>query len=281
MLQWYSRILNIKRAIILVIYFVFFITINSFAETSKKHTWEINTETSYIKNKTMGFSGIPVLKSHSMMYGGGLSYTYNGALPLLSPKIDGYMLKIEGKGSLGKVDNNYVWDDTKEHILEFRGLAGYNFPISEKTSAIPYVGIGYRFLKTNKTGVYHEDETAYLYSPVGLEINIALEKKLSFGVKLEYDYFLKGEIHTNDNTISYSEYRQKEGYGLRGSVKLQKKTNKTDLIIEPFLTYWNIKESEQVPSSTVTTRTLSGSSISMHYPKNNSTEIGIRFAVRF
>ena len=38
--------------------------------------------------------------------------------------------------------------------------------------------------------------------------------------------------------------QQNRGYGLRGSVKLEKKGDKVDLIIEPFIRYWKINESD-------------------------------------
>jgi hypothetical protein len=264
---------------------VFFIPMGSLAEPPRKHMWEISTETSYIRNKTMGFSRIPVLKSHAVLYGLGLSYTYNGTLPVLSPKINNCMLKIEGNGSLGRVDNDYVWDDTKEHILEFRGLAGYNFSISNKSVVAPYTGLGYRYLKMDKAGVWNENKFTYLYIPIGIEMDTELGKKWSIGTKLEYDYFLWGEVHVNDKDILGNKYDQEHGYGLRGFIRFYKKTNKADFSVEPFLKYWNIKESETLSiASVLTGRTLNnGSAYTMTrtYPKNHSTELGVKFAVRF
>ena len=263
--------------IIAIVYFICFVATDSFGEEAKKHIWEIGTEISYVANK------MPYLKSHGVLYGLDLSHTYRGRLPLFFTEINNCMLKIEGKGSFGKVDNNGSLDNTGEHILEFRGLAGYDFLIAKKNIITPYSGIGYRYLRTNKTGVWNEDETIYLYSPVGVEINTELGRRWSIGTKLEYDYFLWGEVHTNTNFVSGDTFNQERGYGLRGSVKLHKKANKIDLLVEPFLNYWHIKESE-ASSLIFTTRTLNSGTLlnlGITYPKNHSTEIGVRFAVRF
>lgn len=266
-------------SLFLIGYFIFSITTSSFAEAPKKHIWEIGTDVSYISNK------MPYLKAHGVLYGLDLSHTYRGKLPLLFTEINHFMLKIEGKGSFGKVDNNGSLDNTGEHILEFRGLVGYDFSILKKNIITPYSGIGYRYLKTNKTGVWNEDEIIYLYSPIGVETNTELGKRWSIGTKLEYDYFLWGEVHTSSNFVSGDKFDQERGYGLRGSMKFQKKANKVDLLIEPFLNYWHIKESKAssiVPLNP--NRTLgNGTTINLGitYPKNHSTEIGVRFAVRF
>ena len=251
-------------------------TADSFADAPKKHIWEIGAEASYITNK------MPYLKSHGVLYGLDLSHTYRGELPLLFTKINHCMLKIEGKGSFGKIDNNGSLDNTGEHILEFRGLAGYDFLITKKNIITPYLGIGYRYLKTNKTGVWDENKIIYLYSPIGVEINTELGKRWSIATKLEYDYFLWGKVHhVNSSYVSGdNEFNQERGYGLRGSVKFQKKADKVELAIEPFVKYWYIKESKI--SSYNFSRSLRGVTYYNNtYPKNHSTEIGIRFAVRF
>jgi len=69
---------------------------------------------------------------------------------------------------------------------------------------------------------------------------------------------------------------QKSGWGARGSVKIMKKADNVDFLIEPFVRYWNIKKSEE------TDVTYRGSIIGRGYePKNNSTEFGVKIAVQF
>ena len=111
-------------------------------------------------------------------------------------------------------------------------------------------------------------------------IKIPLENGWSIGVMLEYDYFWKGIQKTYLSDLSASlndvENDQNSGYGCRGSMKFQKESDKVDYLIEPFVRYWNIKESEK---SNVT---YGGIYIGQLYePKNNSTEFGIKFAARF
>lgn len=270
--------MNKKQAflIIAIVYLTCFVTTDSFGEESKKHIWEIGSEISYITNK------IPYLKSHGTMYGSEFSCTYHGNLPLFFKESDDYMLKIEGEARCGKIDNNVWLDDTKEYILEFRGLAGYDFAVTMKSRVTPYLGIGYRYLKMNKDGLYNEDKIVYLYNPIGIEISTELKQKWCIGVSLEYDYFLWGKVHHANSSFIYgdNEFKQEKGYGLRSSVKFQKKANKVDLSVEPFLKYWHIKESKT--ESYYTNRTLGGTTYYNNtYPKNHSTEIGVRFAVKF
>jgi hypothetical protein len=107
-----------------------------------------------------------------------------------------------------------------------------------------------------------------------------LEDDWAIGTSLEYDYFWGGiqKSHLSDNAsgIDDVENDQKHGFGVRGSIKLQRKSEKLDFIVEPFIKYWNIEKSEE------TSITASGSIIGYGYePKNNSTEFGCKLAVKF
>ena len=107
-----------------------------------------------------------------------------------------------------------------------------------------------------------------------------LKNGWSFGAMAEYDIFWWGKqiSHLSDVDPGYNDpkNRQTRGYGLRGSVELQKKVKKVDFAIEPFIRYWNIKESKH------TDWTWYGGKIGEAYePKNHSTEYGINLLVRF
>jgi hypothetical protein len=199
------------------------------------------------------------------------------------------MLSIEGKGSWGQVDyeNSGTIDNINDYMLEFRGLGGYAFSVSRAITLTPYIGLGYRYLnddmggKISSTGAAgYERESNYLYSPAGLEALADLGGSWYLGVTAEYDIFWWGRqvSHLSDVNSDYNdlENEQHEGYGLRGSVRVQKKYGRASFAAEPFVRYWNIKKSDTADWTYRGTRIGYGVE-----PKNDSTEIGLRLTVRF
>ena len=238
-------------------------------EVLPKHTVDLGTEISYIKYKEPS-----VMEEKGTMYGIVGSYTYHNKL----------MLKVDGRFSYGQVDykNSGTLDNIDDYILEFRGLGGYDFSVFTASTFTPYIGIGYRYLNDDMAGMItstgaagYERESNYIYSPIGIEIITPLKNDWSIGVTTEYDIFWWGKQKSRLGSIAgyYDiENDQKKGYGVRGSVKFQKKGEKLDFIIEPFVKYWKIKDSK------TTTDPIGRTWIE---PKNNSTEIGCRLAVKF
>jgi len=263
-----------KKILAITLCFAFISMGSVLAQTElPKHSADLGTEISYIKYKEPG-----VMEEKGMMYGIVGSYTYR-------PK---FMLRAEGRFAYGQVDykNSGTLDNIDDYILEFRGLGGYDFSVFTASTLTPYIGIGYRYLNDDMTGTSstgalgYERESNYLYSPIGVEIITPLKNDWSVGATLEYDYFWKGiqKSHLSDTGFGLGDIEndQNKGYGIRGSVKFQKKGEKLDFVIEPFIRYWNIKKSKE------TAITYSGTIIGYGYePKNNSTEIGCKLAVKF
>ena len=101
-----------------------------------------------------------------------------------------------------------------------------------------------------------------------------------FGIILEYDYFLKGKqiSHLSDADPGYNniETDQNNGYGFRGSLKFLWKDEHNEYIIEPFISYWDINESEWALIK------YYGAPYAYGYePANESTEVGLNIAIRF
>lgn len=244
------------------------------AEPLQKHAWELGAEISHIT-----YDEPDVMEEKGFMYGILGSYTYYGNL----------MLKAEGRFSYGQVDykNSGTLNNIDDYMLEFRGLAGYNFPAFKASIITPYIGFGYRYLNDDMSGMTtstgalgYERESNYYYSPIGIETITKLENGWSIGVILEYDYFWKGiqKSHLSDAVAGVSDLEndQNDGYGLRGSIKFQKKGERVDYVIDPFIRYWNIEKSEEQAI------TYAGVIYAYGYePENNSTEFGIKFAVKF
>ncbi len=260
-------------------------TIHSFADSiPQRHAWEAGTDVSSISYREPG-----VMRNSGIMYGLVGSYTYRGWLPPSPEHIDRVMLKIEIKGSYGQVDyrNSGSLDNIDDFMFELRGLGGYDFSPTKTFTITPYIGIGYRYLlddasgKVSSTGALgYKRESNYFYSPVGIETFVDLKHRWSLGVTAEYDIFWSGKqiSHLSDVDSGYNdpENRQKHGYGVRGSFRLQRKLERLSIVIEPFIKYWNIGKSDNADVI------LNGIKVGEGYePKNNSTEIGLRLAVRF
>lgn len=264
-----------RKLIVVMMSFIFFlgVTVNGFAASEKTNIWEAGTEISHIT-----YDEPDVMEEKGTMYGLVGSYTYR----------DSMLLKTELRGSWGEVDysNSGTMNDIDNYMLEFRTLGGYDFSAFETAVISPYIGLGYRYLNddakgTTSTGALgYERESNYYYSPIGIMADIELSDEWFLGLTAEYDYFWKGiqKSHLSDANPNFNDVEndQNEGYGCRGSVQLTKKGEKVDFIIEPFVRYWNIKESED------SNITYAGVIVGYGYePKNTSTEYGLRLTARF
>jgi hypothetical protein len=265
-----------KLIAIVITCFIFAGAESGFAGQLQKDTWELGPEISYFK-----YHEPDVMKEKGWLYGIAGSYTYHGKL----------MLKAEGRFSYGKVDYSSpvssTMDNIDDYIVELRGLAGYDFTVSEVSVLTPYIGIGYRYLNDDSsTGVTaigahgYERESNYFYSPVGVKFMTELKDGWSMGAMAEYDIFWRGSqiTHLSDvcPCLNDPKNHQTRGYGLRGSVAVQKKVKRVVLAVEPFIRYWNIKESDHADL------TWYGIKIGEVWePKNHSTEYGINLVVRF
>ncbi|MFC1666322.1 hypothetical protein ACFL0P_00430 [Candidatus Omnitrophota bacterium] len=276
-----------KKLIIVTTFFIFTVATQGFTELSEALAGdlgiEIGLETSHITYEEPG-----VMEEKGMMYGVNCSLTYRGWLPPSPAEVDKYMLRIEGRYSYGEVDYDgslsdgtpYTIDNIDDYMLEFRGLVGYDFFMSETFILTPYIGYGYRYLHDDVSfdQYGYGRDSNYFYSPIGIETITGLGNGWFVGVKLEYDYFWNGMQRSYLSDIAgYSDAknRQNRGYGCRGSIKLRKKGEKIDFTVEPFMRYWNIRRSE------TSYTTWYGISFSGVEPKNNSEEFGINFTVAY
>jgi len=200
------------------------------------------------------------------------------------------MLKAEGRLSVGQVDYDgqlsdgtpYKIDGIDDVLIELRGLAGYDFTVFSSTTITPFTGLGYRFLSDNLSvdPAGYRRFSNYVYSPIGVETKTPFGDGWAAGVNLEYDAFWFGRQYSylSDYSSSYGDVTndQDKGYGFRASFKLSKQTSAFNLLLEPYVIYWNIDKSKD--SALV----LSGSVVGTAYePKNTSTEFGAKVGVEF
>jgi hypothetical protein len=242
-----------------------------------KHYFSLGTEISYIKYEE---PDPPSIEEKGMMYGIVGSYTYRNKL----------MAKLEGKFAYGLVDyNGSTWDGTpltisgiSDYMLELRCLLGYDFVVKNITIT-PDFGVGYRYLQDNsqdKSPDGYQRESNYIYIPIGVGAVANLGKGWSLGANVEYDLFVWGKqtsyLSNNDSGYNDIDNEQVKGYGVRGSISIAKKSEKIGFIIEPYIRYWNIKESDY--ADLYYTGTYWGYG---YEPNNDSTEIGCKLAVTF
>ncbi|MDD5729817.1 MAG: hypothetical protein PHN57_01620 [Candidatus Omnitrophica bacterium] len=258
-------------------------------DKSGKNVWEIGTELAYFNYKEPN-----IMKNTGLLYGITGSYA----------RRDKLVLKAEGRFDFGQLDYKSVNTGTAKNedtfLLEGRGLLGYDFSCAgynslfEGLTLTPFTGIGYRYLNNDSSGKItttghagYDRESNYVYSPLGIEVLLPLGKKAvdqtgswALGASAEYDHFWWGRqiSHLSDVDPNFSDVKntQKKGYGLRGSVSLRRTGGKFNFIIEPFIRYWSIKQSNQ--SNIFFGGTIWGFGWE---PKNNSTEAGCRFALEF
>lgn len=265
-----------KKVFAVVVGVVLLAVSNVFAQSTGSHTWELGTEISNITYREPG-----IMKEDGMMYGVVGSYAYH----------NNFMLKGEGKASFGQVDYSSSSSGTlssiNDYMLEFRGLGGYDFALTKEITLTPFTGFGYRYLNDDTSGkrtstgaAGYERESNYFYSPIGAEVMATLDQGWLLGMTAEYDIFWHGtqKSHLSDAVAGLSDVdnAQREGYGCRGSFKVEKKTEKLNYLVEPYIRYWRIQKSDNANVS------YAGVIVGYGFePKNTSTEYGVKLAVSY
>jgi hypothetical protein len=264
-----------NRLFCIFIIFLFF-TRNCFAEGLNIPRFELASDISQIAYKEPG-----VMKQSGSMSGIAGSYTF----------LDELMLKFETRLSYGQVDytsiNTGSMDSIDDILCEFRALTGCNISPQPECVIVPYFGYGYRYLsddsqnRVTTTGhLGYKREANYYYAPIGIIATKDMGNGFILGVDLEYDFFLLGiqKSYLSDAIPGRSdlENKQKTGYGYRASLKIEKQQKYLDIVIDPYIRYWKIEQSESADISD------SGIIIGYGYePKNYSTEYGLKIALRF
>lgn len=261
---------------------------------SPKTKFEISPQAFYSTYREPGF-----MRQEALMYGLGASYTYKTRQNSPVHSFRDFFLgnnsiniyRIELLGAYGKFDyeseGTGVDNGIPNYLAEGRGLLGYEFP-TRYLVIMPFGGVGYRYLlddgggRITTTGHWGYDrESQYLYAPVGFSFQKEFFKGWHAHLILEYDVFIDGtqKSHLEDGGTGLDtlENDQAQGYGLRGSLKIFKRSSKIDFIFEPFVRYWDIEDSEaSVVSAGGSVLPLAGIE-----PANNTTEYGVKISIRY
>lgn len=251
-------------------------TVTSHPVTS---SFEIGPELGYFNyNETIPQNGRDVFFMRDTGLFGGIAaaWEYHGP----------FMLKVDGHYKAGKVhyESNGTGsvDGTTDHILDLRGLVGYDFCVDD-LRASPYYGFGYRYLKDNSYNdgklsssgaIGYDRESNYMYVPLGIEFERRIDSLLTVGVNLEWDIFWHGLQVSHleeDGNMTPLINEQNKGFGARGSVRFIRCYNaKTKVILEPYIRYWRINASEVGSSA----NSLGQSDFGLE-PDNSTTEVGV------
>ena len=124
----------------------------------------------------------------------------------------------------------------------------------------------------------YDRESNYLYLPMGAMATCMRGNEWLHNPKLEFDLLLYGkqESHLSDIAglgLSDVTNQQHSGYCFRFSYGFLKKYDTNNVVIEPFLRYWYIDDSEA--------KSIPGTALVGLEPENKTLELGIRFIWRF
>lgn len=249
-------------------------------ETLSRKQFEIGFETYYFRYEEPSF-----MNEEGIFYGITGAYTYRAWVPSstkdnISNKK--WMLRFEARTAYGDVDYDgalmdgtpYTIADISNRALETRLLVGNDF-LKKTSMNTTYLGIGYRYLNDDSSfdPAGYERESNYIYIPFGFKNINDLRNGWFFEATVEFDLFLWGEQRTNlyELDLYNVKNRQDTGYGLRGSIRFQKRGKDIDLAIEPYIRYWDIGKSD--------IQYVDGGPF--FEPRNQTTEYGIMLIGRF
>jgi hypothetical protein len=186
--------------------------------------------------------------------------------------------KYTGSGTQSNIPYSYY---------DLRGLFGYDFSFTELGGFVlaPYTGIGYRYLFDNQGGqttsgsnTYQRSST-YVYLPIGITHRMKINDVYKLETNVEYDYLIQGtQVSQLSQAAPYIPdvtNQQFRGYGLRLSSMYQF----SDWSVGPYITYWNIQNSNSV-TQTITVNRVNYR-LTAYEPANSTIEAGIKVSYSF
>lgn len=252
----------------------------------RRDVWDIGPEIFYHRYEEYDEDGFQMMHEEGIMYGVYFAYTHRDYISTSSERNQlkgGWMFAAEGNLSYGEVDYDGATQSGEsleisgvdDSIAELRLLLGLDSLTGADLVDTIYAGVGCRYwnddLSCDPAG--YERESTYLYLPVGLACIKEGTGGWFHGPKMEFDWLLSGEqvSHLSDVGFTDVENQQKDGYGFRISYSFHKMDKQSELTIEPFLRYWEIKESE--------VEFVAGGAVIE--PDNETREVGVRLLWRF
>ena len=267
------------------------VTLPNRVET-RKHTFDLGWEVEYYRYAEPDPVGVT---NEGPMYGYDAQYAYRPAAPNLfnNPLANVYALQWREAGSRDlEYKGSGIVKGKHDDVDELRGLIGKDYFMGQEFLVTPYIGLGYRYLldrgngqlsNTNHWG--YDRKSHYYYIPVGGDLVIKMTNKWEIDPNFEYDIFLQGlqKSFMSDGdqfsgaNISDVTNHQKRGFGLRGSIKFLRHGSMVDYYVEPYIRYWNIRQSKLSPFIVNDSPT----GLYLVEPENNTVEVGTKLGVKF
>ena len=270
------------------------------SSSRKTHEFEFGVERySYLYRE--GVTNFQPIRFKGFYNGFVFSYTFRPVDVDSLAEILKDMFRIEFRYATGRTDYTGAgtWNGIKDYMYEIRGIVGHELFVSPTLQITPYIGLGYRYLNDGLQAIPartvdnipfysgYNRESRYCYIPVGVELHRQLDRGWGIGWGLEYDLWITGKqtSHFEDMVDAFGggagwdpmDNKQKSGFGLRGSLKVDKAFPRMKLGIEPYYRYWKIKDSE--------VQSLTGpgapNASSWWEPQNTTQEIGVKVGVKF
>jgi hypothetical protein len=250
------------------------------AESLHTHTWQVWPEVSQFKYREPGF-----MTEEGTFFGLGAAYTYRPWVDANAVTVTGgNMLRLEGRLSFGQVDYDgslsdgtpYTMQGLDDVLFEFRVLMGRDYP-APSSLVTPYFGLGYRLLSDDATSdpLGYRRESNYLYLPLGVRYTREFWERWLVTPAAEFDLLIVGlqASHLSDSDPFHHDVTNEQsfGYGLRGSVQLQRRFDRFNLALDPFVTFWSVRKS----------KVKADEDILVYEPRNWSVEYGLRFILAF
>jgi len=187
--------------------------------------------------------------------------------------------------------------DTDDYMIEFQAIGGMDCAIFNTHILTPFFGFGCRYwndMIDGKTIMVdgeklkvkgYEREIAYWYLPLGIQTISPISQSVSVGLTLEYDLFLAGKVtsHLSDVDDAYNDIYNDQlfgkGFGFKGSVQIRiKPEHMIGFIIEPFVSYWEMEDSEM---AVIFYDPTTGGALIGYEPENTTFHYGVRAMIEF
>jgi hypothetical protein len=176
-----------------------------------------------------------------------------------------------------------------KYYYDFKVGYGQSFSIDDYVLA-PYIGVGYRYLDENGSGltstsaILYERQSTYVYIPVGVKRRDKLANGARLETTIEYDWLLYGTQMSGlsaANNYGYSYYpdvtnKQNSGYGLRLSAMYKDSQNWS---YGPYWNYWSISDSNT--ATILYKKSSTYYSATLYEPANTTIEYGFKVMYKF
>ena len=245
--------------------------------TARPDTLQLGYRYGYVTYREPG-----VMEQRGSLHGATAKAQFlSGDMLYLGAELTGLFGTIQYDGRYEDDEKTPAKAPANDYIMDARALVGGNLTSgSDDLYLIPYFGFGYRQLndQIQIAGAYNRD-VVYQYIPIGVMVNTIITPEYTLGVDLEYAQLLSGRVRSRLTDLgakwSDVENHQSNGFGLRAAINNTWNMNKVNLLIAPYLQYWNLSDSDVQPASTPSGRKM------YHEPANDSTLLGIVAGVSF